>query len=76
MIYLNNKPCLTFFKEIKAFRFMVGPGHYPMISKYGPSLTKALGPVDPSFLVVKKSQFNKNIHPTASLRSPQNGKYM
>ena len=38
---------------------MVGPGHCPMISKYGPSLSKAVGPVDPSFLVVKKSYFNK-----------------
>ena len=36
---------------------MVGPGHCPMISKYGPSLSKAVGPVDPSFLVVKKSHF-------------------
>ena len=31
-----------------------GPGHCPMISKYGPSLSKAVAPVDPSFLVVKK----------------------
>ena len=38
---------------------MVGPGHCPMISKYGPSLSKAVGPVDPSFLVVKKSHFKK-----------------
>ena len=38
---------------------MVGLGHCPMISKYGPSLSKAEGPVDPSFLVVKKSHFNK-----------------
>ena len=38
---------------------MVGPGHCPMISKYGPSLSKAVGPVDPSFLVEKKSHFNK-----------------
>ena len=38
---------------------MVGPGHCPMISKYGPSLYKAVGPVDPSFLVMKKSHFNK-----------------
>ena len=38
---------------------MVGPGHCPMISKYGPSLSKAVGPVDPSVLVVKKSYFNK-----------------
>ena len=38
---------------------MVGLGHCPMISKYGPSLSKAVGPVDPSFLVVNKSHFNK-----------------
>ena len=42
-------------------------GHCPMISKYGPSLSKAVGPVEPSFLVVKKSHINKNIHLTASL---------
>ena len=54
-------------RSIQAFRFMVGPGHCPMISKYGPSLSKAVGPVDPSFLVVKKSHFNNNIHLTASL---------
>ena len=47
---------------------MVGSGHCPMISKYGPSLSKAVGPVDPSFLVVKKSHFNKNVHLTASLQ--------
>ena len=50
--------------ELQAFRFMVGPGHCPMISKYGPSLSKAVSPVDPSFLVVKISHFNKNIHLT------------
>ena len=55
---------------------MVGPGHCPMISKYGLSLSKAVGPVDPSFLVVKKSHFNKDIHLTASLGTPQNRKYM
>ena len=55
---------------------MVGSGHCPMILKYGPSLSKAVGPVDPSFLVVKKSHFNKNIYLTTSLRSPQNRKYM
>ena len=38
---------------LQAFRFMVGPGRCPMISKYGPSLSKAVGPVDPSFLGVK-----------------------
>ena len=52
---------------------MVGPGHCPIISKYGPSLSKAVGPVDPSFLVVKKSHFNKNIHLTASLGTPHVG---
>ena len=60
----------------QAFRFMVGPRHCPMISKYGPSLSKAVGPVDPSFLVVKKSHINKNIHLTASLQTPQNRKNM
>ena len=43
----------------QAFRFMVGPGHCPMISKYGPSLSKAVRPVDPSFLVVKITPQNK-----------------
>ena len=38
---------------------MVGPGHCPMLSKYVLSLSKAVGPVDPSLLVVKKSHFNK-----------------
>ena len=38
---------------------MVGPGHCPMISKYGPALSKVVGLVDPSFLVVKKSHFDK-----------------
>ena len=51
---------LTFFIfDSQAFRFMVGRGHCPMISKYGPSLSKAVGQVDPSFLGVKKSLFNK-----------------
>ena len=30
-----------------------------MISKYGPSLSKAVGPVDPSYLVLKKININK-----------------
>ena len=38
---------------------MVGPGHCPMISKYDPPLSKAVGPVDLSFLVVKKFYFDK-----------------
>ena len=45
----------------------VGLGHCPMISKYGQSLSKAMGPLDPFFLVVNKSHFDKNIHRTASL---------
>ena len=64
--------CSALLKEplcMQAFRFMVGLGHCPMISKYGPSLSKAVGPVDPSFKVVKKSHFNKNIHLTASLQT-------
>ena len=60
----------------QAFRSMVGPGYCLMISKYGPSLPKAMGPVEPSFLVVKISHFNKNIQLTASLPTPQNRKYM
>ena len=35
-------------------KYMVDPGHCPMISKYGPSLSKAVGLVDPPLLVVKK----------------------
>ena len=42
---------------------MVGPGHCPFKSKYGPSSPKAVGPVDPSFLVVKKSHFNTKYSP-------------
>ena len=45
----------------QAFRFMVGLGHCPMISKHSPSLPKAVGPVDSSFLVVKISHFDKKI---------------
>ena len=52
----------------QAFRFMVGPGNCSMISKYGPSLSKAVGPVDPSFLVVKISHFNKNMEVSADNR--------
>ena len=65
-----NDPLLENLGVIQSFRFMVSPGHCPMISKYGPSLSKAVGPVDPSFLVVKKSHFNKNTHLTASLQTP------
>ena len=52
------------------FQIYGGPGSLTHDSKYGPPLSKAVGPVDPSFLVVKKSLFNKNIHLTASLRTP------
>ena len=57
----------------QTFRFMVGSGYCPMISNSGPSLSKTVGPVDPSLLVVKKSHFNNNIHLTESLRTPKNG---
>ena len=58
-----DKPLVVYMCSniVQAFRFMVSPAHCSMISKYGPSLSKAVGPVDPSFLVVKKSHFNKNI---------------
>ena len=58
--YLVTSDTSHFQDSNQAFRFMEGPGHCPMISKYGPSLSKAVGPVDPSYLVVKKSHFNKN----------------
>ena len=67
---------LLFSSQFQTFRFMVGPGDCPMISKYGLSLSKTGGSADPSFLVVKKSHFNKNIHFTACLQTPQNRKYM
>ena len=54
------RTCASIELHVQAFRFMVGPGHCPMISKYGPSLSKAVGRVDPSILVVKKSLFYKN----------------
>ena len=60
----------------QAFRFIVGPSHCPMVAKYGPSLSKTVSPVDPSFLAVKKSYFNKNIHLTASLQTTQIREYM
>ena len=53
-----------------------GPRSLSHDFKYGPSLSKAVGPVDPFFMVVKKSHFNKNIHLIVSLRTPQNRKYM
>ena len=47
---ISYPPFMSLEVLLQAFRFMVGPGHCLMISKYGPSLFKA---VDPSFLVVK-----------------------
>ena len=42
----KKSPLKTPFSAIiQAFRFKVGPGHFAMISKYGPSLPKAVGPV-------------------------------
>ena len=60
-IFTRNKNYIFY---TQAFIFMVGPRHCPMFSEYGLSLSEA---VDPSFLVVKISHFNKNIHLTASL---------
>ena len=48
---------------------MVGPGHCHMISKYGPSLSKAVGPVDPSFFSCENISLIKNIHLTESTNS-------
>ena len=53
-----GRKCLA---QGQAFRFMVGPDQCHMISKYGASLSKAVGPVDPSVLVVKICHFNKKI---------------
>ena len=40
--------------------------------KYGPALSKAVGPVDPSFLVVKKSHFNKKSSDLSSYSESMN----
>ena len=44
--FLSKAMLYMLFVHVQAFKFIVGPGHCPMISKYGPSLSKA---VDPSF---------------------------
>ena len=44
-----------------------------MISKNGPSLSKAVGPMDPSLLVVKKSHLNIKVQFTASLQKDDVG---
>ena len=67
-----GRPILSPGKKLTGGKFRpVTPGHCPIISKYGPSLSKA---VDPSFLFVKKLHFNKNIHLTVSLQNSQNRK--
>ena len=50
-----------------------GPGLLPHDFKIWPITFQGSGPV---LLAVKKSHFNKNIHLTASLLTPQNRKYM
>ena len=63
--------------QLQAFRFIVGPGHCPMISKYGPSHSKDVGQVDPSFLDEKNHTLIKifilqrvyELHKTESLNS-------
>ena len=53
ILKLKKMSCPRIFVRTQAFRLMVGQGHCPMISKYDPSLSEAVGPVDASFLVVK-----------------------
>ena len=54
-----------------------GPGSLSHDFKIWPITSKAVGPVDPSFLVCEKNlTLIKNIHRTASLRTLQNIKYM
>ena len=65
--------------QVQAFRFMVGPESLSHDFKIWPitfQVSKAVGPEDPSVFVVKISHFNKHIHLTASLRTPQNRKQM
>ena len=52
-----------------------GPGSLFHDFKIWPITFQGRGLVDPSFLVVKISHFNKNIHLTVSLLTPQNRKY-
>ena len=45
---------LMHFILTQAFRFMVGAGHCPMISKHGPSLSKRSGPSGPILFSCEK----------------------
>ena len=62
----SNPSCLINMRT-SGLQIYGGLGSLPMISKHGPSLSKAVGSVDPIFLVVNKSHLNKNIHLTVSL---------
>ena len=53
-----------------------GPGSLSHDFKIWLITFQGSGPVDPSFLIVKKSHLIKNIHLTVSLQTPQNRKYM
>ena len=48
---------------ITGFQNYGGPGSLSHDFKYSPSLSKAMGPVDPSLLVVKNLTFNKKYSP-------------
>ena len=43
LVYSHNR----YLTEVQAFRFMVGLGHCPMISKYGPFTFQGSGPSGP-----------------------------
>ena len=53
-----------------------GPGSLSHDFKKWPIIFQGSGPCGPILLVVKESHFNKNIHFTASLQTPQNRKYI
>ena len=53
-----------------------GPGSLSHDFKYGPSLSKTMGPVDPSFLAVKMSHFNKKYSSYSEATNSTKYKYM
>ena len=76
--YLN---CCYLPKNIKGhlcsgLQIYGGPRSLSHDFKIWPITFQGSGPSGPILLVVKKSHFNKNIHLTASLRTPQNRKFM
>ena len=53
-----------------------GPGSFSHDFKIRPITFQGSGPTGPILFSCEKSHFNKNIHRTASLQTPQNRKYM